>query len=251
MFSDGSRESFGLVFAADGVHSRVRELTFGPESLFDRYLGYYVAAFHLDHHSYNIGTSLTIYEEPGRSLWTYSLGQETLSAMYIFKHEKLGYVPPRERLPILKKVYRREGWITRSILNDVAAAEPVFFDSTTQIVMPAWSKGRVALLGDACACLTLLAGQGSHLAMAEAYVLATELDRYRDYSAAFAAYERKLKPVTLKKQREAVRISKFFVQSKRSFTRLRRLVERLLFSSALIRYAFKFFGVKSILIGYQ
>lgn len=87
--------------------------------------------------------------------------------------------------------------------------------------------------------------------MAEAYVLATELDRHGDYSAAFAAYERKLKPVTLKKQRDAVRISKFFVPSKRSFTRLRRLVDRLLFSSALIRYAFKFFDVESILTRYQ
>jgi len=251
-FSDGLRESFGLVFGADGVHSRVRELAFGPESQFDRFLGYYVAAFHLDHHSYNIGTSLTIYEEPGRSLWTYSLGQGMLSAMFIFKHENLGSVPPQKRLPLLKEAYRGAGWIAENILNDVTAAETVFFDSTTQIVMPSWSKGRVALLGDACACLTLLAGQGSHLAMAEAYVIATELDRYgADYRAAFAAYEKKLKPATLKKQRAAVRISRFFVPSTRSFTRLRRLVERLFFSDAIIRYGFKFFGLKSVLNGYK
>jgi len=251
-FSDGLLESFGLVFGADGVHSRVRELAFGPESQFERFLGYYVAAFHLDHHSYNIGTSLTIYEEPGRSLWTYSLGQGMLSAMFIFKHENLGYMPPEKRLPLLKEAYRGAGWIAENILNDVTAAETLFFDSTTQIVMPSWSKGRVALLGDACACLTLLAGQGSHLAMAEAYVIATELDRCGgDYRAAFAAYEKTLKPATLKKQRAAVRISRFFVPSKCSFTRLRRMVERLFFSDTIIRYGFKFFGVKSVLNGYQ
>jgi 2-polyprenyl-6-methoxyphenol hydroxylase-like FAD-dependent oxidoreductase len=251
-FSDGLRESFGLVFGADGAHSRVRELAFGPESQFERFLGYYVAAFHLDHHPYNIGTSLTIYEEPGRSLWTYSLGQGMLSAMFIFKRENLGYVPPQKRLPLLKQAYRGAGWIAENILNDVTAAETVFFDSTTQIVMPSWSTGRVALLGDACACLTLLAGQGSHLAMAEAYVIATELDRYGgDYLAAFIAYQKTLKSATLKKQRAAVRISRFFVPSKRSLTRLRRMVERLFFSDSIIRYGFKFFGVKSVLKGYQ
>lgn len=251
-FSDGTRECFGLVFGADGVHSHVRELAFGPESQFNRFLGYYVAAFRLDHHSYNIGTSLTIYEEPGRSVWTYSLGQGTLNAMYVFKHEDLGYVSPQDRVPLLKKVYQGAGWIAESILDDVVGGEAVFFDSTTQIVMPSWSNGRVVLLGDACACLTLLAGQGSHLAMAEAYVLSTELDLYRgDYRTAFAAYEKKLKPATLKKQGDAVRISRFFVPSKRPFLRLRRLIERVFFSERIIRYGLKFFGVKSVLTGYR
>ncbi len=88
--------------------------------------------------------------------------------------------------------------------------------------------------------------------MAEAYVIATELDRYGgDYHAAFAAYEKKLKPATLNKQRDAVWISRFLVPSKHSFTRLRRLIERLFFSDLLIRYGFKFFGVKSVLTGYR
>lgn len=251
-FSDGTKEEFELVFGADGVHSHVRELVFGPESQFNRFLGYYVAAFQLDRHSYDIGTSLTIFEEPGRAFWTYSLGQNTMSAMYIFKHENLGYVSRQDRVLLLEKVYKGAGWIAECVLNDLTAAELVFFDSTTQIVMPSWSKGRVALLGDACACLTLLAGQGSHLAMAEAYVLANELERYDgNYRSAFAAYEKKLKPATVKKQRDAVRISRFFVPSKRSFIQLRRLIEKIFFSNVLIQYGLKFFGVKSVLAGYQ
>ena len=117
--------------------------------------------------------------------------------------------------------------------------------------MPSWSKERIALLGDACACLTLLAGQGSHMAMAEAYVLAQELERHGDdYPSAFAAYERILKPATVKKQWDAARISRFFVPSERSFAPLRRLFQKTFFSNLLIKYGLKIFGLKSVLSGY-
>ncbi|HLX94762.1 MAG TPA: FAD-dependent monooxygenase [Verrucomicrobiae bacterium] len=251
-FQNDTKESYALVFGADGVHSRVRELTFGPESQFDRFLGYYVAAFHIEHHHYNIGRSLAIYEEPNRSLWVYSLGENRLSAIYVFRHKNIGYVPPAERLPLLQETYCGAGWLAENILADFPATQPIFFDSATQIVMPAWSKGRIALLGDACACLTLLAGQGSHLAMAEAYVIAQELERHGgDYRTAFAAYEKTLQAVTKKKQRDAIRISKFFVPSKRSFVPLRRLLQKTLFSNLLIRYGLEIFGLKSALSGYQ
>ena len=75
-FSDGTTGRFALLFGADGVHSRVRELAFGPESQFSRFLGYYVAAFHLGTEGYDIGRSLKIYEEPCRVLWIYPAGRE-------------------------------------------------------------------------------------------------------------------------------------------------------------------------------
>jgi 2-polyprenyl-6-methoxyphenol hydroxylase-like FAD-dependent oxidoreductase len=211
--SNGKKDSFALVFGADGVHSNIRKLVFGPESQFDKFLGYYVAAFHLTNHKYDVGTALNIYEEPDRALWVYSLSEKVLSAMYIFRHENIGHVPPKDRLPLMREAFRGAGWIAERMLADFPDNEPIFFDSTLQIVMPSWSKGRVVLLGDAAACLTLLAGQGSHLAMAEAYVLATELGRHDDYTAAFAAYEKTLKEATIKKQREAVRFAKLFVPS--------------------------------------
>jgi 2-polyprenyl-6-methoxyphenol hydroxylase-like FAD-dependent oxidoreductase len=250
--NNGAEESFALVFGADGVHSRVRELTFGREPQYARFLGYYVGAFHLENRNYDIGTALTISEGPDRALWVYSLSKSTLSAMYVFRHPNVGYVPPQDRLPLLRSAYRGAGWIAEDLLSDVASAVPVFFDAATQIVMPSWSKGRVALLGDACACLTLLAGQGSHLAMAEAYVLATELERYGvDYGAAFAAYEKALKAATIKKQKIAVRIAKYFVPAKNSFIPLRRMVERVFFNQWLIGTGLRFFGLKSVIAGYR
>jgi 2-polyprenyl-6-methoxyphenol hydroxylase-like FAD-dependent oxidoreductase len=74
----------------------------------------------------------------------------------------------------------------------------------SQIMMPSWTAGRVALIGDACSCPSLLAGQGSSLAMAAAYILAGELNKAGgDYRVAFNAYEQMLKPVMIGKQRAA------------------------------------------------
>ena len=126
-FNDGTQQSFALVFGADGVHSRVRELAFGPERQFDRFLGYYVAAFHLQDHAYGVATSLAIYEEPNRSLWVYSLGEDTFTAMYIFRHEDVGFVPPDKRISMLKEEYRGSGWIAEKILDDFPNTEPIFF----------------------------------------------------------------------------------------------------------------------------
>jgi 2-polyprenyl-6-methoxyphenol hydroxylase-like FAD-dependent oxidoreductase len=122
----------------------------------------------------------------------------------------------------------------------------------TQIVMPRWYQGRVALLGDACGCLTLLAGQGSHMAMAGAYVLATELTRHGgDYAAAFAAYQALLKPAVDRRQRDAALFAKVFIPSERSRPWLRRLTIRLLFNPLVFPLVLRWFGARSVLEGYK
>lgn len=69
----------------------------------------------------------------------------------------------------------RTGWEVPEILARMPEARTS--DRASQIRMPSWSRGRMALIGDAAACPSLLAGQGSALAMVEAYVLAAELNR--------------------------------------------------------------------------
>jgi len=118
--------------------------------------------------------------------------------------------------------------------------------------MPRWSKGRVVLLGDACGCLTLLAGQGSHMAMAGAYIISHELERHNgDYDAAFHSYESFMKPLIIKKQRDAVSLSRNLVPSRNSRIWLRRYMIRLIFSRLLIGYALGYVGAKSILEHYR
>ena len=249
-FTGGGESAPALVFGADGIYSRVRELVFGPERQFDRFLGYYVAAFHIADHDYDIGRAFRLYEEPNRLVALYPLAERRLDATYVFRHADVGHLPHRERLDFVKKSFVGAGWLAERLLKDHPASQPVYFDPTTQIVMPQWHKGRIALLGDACGCLTLLAGQGSHMAMAGAYILAQELKRRGDdHRAAFVAYEEFLKPHVARKQRDAVWLSRLFVPTDRSIPALRRAVIRLIFSRPLAKYAMTFAGAKSAVAG--
>jgi 2-polyprenyl-6-methoxyphenol hydroxylase-like FAD-dependent oxidoreductase len=245
-FEDGSEDEFGLVIGADGVYSRARALIFGSEQQFARFLGLYVAAFHVPSDSFSIGHIVKLYEETDRVAFLYPLSETQLDGTFIFRHAEMK-IPHDDRIGFLRDQYCGAGWITQDVLAAYTGEEPVFFDSVTQIVMPQWHKGRVALIGDACGCLTLLAGQGSHMAMAGGYVLAEELARHRDHEAAFAAYQNFLKPSVDKRQKDAARFAGLFVPSARSRPWLRRLTLRLLFSKALLKLIMLFFGSKSAL----
>lgn len=93
-------------------------------------------------------------------------------------------------------------------LNDVDA---LYFDVVSQIRMPTWSRERVVLVGDAASCISLLGGEGTGLAMTQAYVLAGELQHARnDFRRAFTAYEARLRAFVEGKQASAARFVSFF-----------------------------------------
>jgi len=247
-FRDGSSETFRFLFGADGVHSRVRELVFGPESGFERFVGYYVAALHLPEKKYSRANSVRIYEEPGRVVWVYPRDEKSIDAIYMFEHDQVGHLPHEARLPFVKEQFRGAGWIAEALLSEHPSEEPVYFDSATQIVMTTWHRGRIALLGDACGCLTLLAGQGSHMAMAGAFVIARELRRHGgNHTAAFQAYEQLMHPMIEQKQEEVVRTAKTFIPHSSGQMIVRYLFLRIVFSNLFIRRFFGRLGAKSVL----
>lgn len=97
----------------------------------------------------------------------------------------------------------------------LADVDELCFDRMSQIRMGSapgsWSRGRVTLVGDAASCVSLLAGQGSALAMTAAYLLAGELHRAQgDYPTAFARYEERFNPFVLAKQNAALRFAGAF-----------------------------------------
>jgi 2-polyprenyl-6-methoxyphenol hydroxylase-like FAD-dependent oxidoreductase len=250
-FVDGAAADFALVFGADGVHSGVRRLIFGEQRQFERFLGGYVVAFHLKRHKFDIGRALKLHEETDRVAAFYPLDDKRIDATYVFRHDEV-QVLPEDRLSFVRKEFKGAGWIAEAMLKAYRAKEPVYFDSLTQIVMPHWHQGRVALLGDACGALTLLAGQGSHLAMAGAYVIARELARHEgDYATAFAAYEAMLKPAITKRQKDAAAMARYFIPSARSWPWLRRLAIKLMFSAPVLPLMFRWFGARSVLQGYE
>jgi 2-polyprenyl-6-methoxyphenol hydroxylase-like FAD-dependent oxidoreductase len=249
-FVDGAAADFALVFGADGVHSGVRRLIFGEQRQFERFLGGYVAAFHLKRHKFDIGRALKLHEEPDRVTAFYPLDDRRMDATYVFRHDEV-QVLPEDRLSFVRKEFKGAGWIAEAMLKAYRAKEPIYFDSLTQIEMPHWHRGRVALLGDACGCLTLLAGQGSHMAMAGAYVIARELQRHNgDYGSAFAAYEALLKPAVTKRQKDAAAMARYFIPSARSRPWLRRLTTKMMFSQPVLPLMFRWFGARSVLEGY-
>jgi 2-polyprenyl-6-methoxyphenol hydroxylase-like FAD-dependent oxidoreductase len=250
-FEDGESMHVHLVVGADGVHSRVRELAFGPEASFARHLGYRVAAFQAPL-ALEVGRSFVLYEEPDRVTCLYRLSDEQMDTMYLFRDNDHRDVEPEDRLPLLRRRFAQAGWISARVLRDVQERTPLYFDSLEQIVMLRWSAGRVCLIGDACGCLTLAAGQGSHMAMAGAYVLASELSRRpEDHAAAFDAYERFLRPHVERKQATAARMAAQMVPTVRSRIWLRRVVMRAMFSRLFIPLTFRSMGSRSILRAYR
>src|SRR5581483_5030964 len=121
------------------------------------------------------------------------------------------------------------GWECPAILDALDRADDFYFDRVSQIRMDAWSRGRVALVGDAAHCVSLLAGQGSALGMAGAYILAGELHRaHGDYGAAFTRYQALLQPLIRQKQKAALRFAGFFAPESKFKLWLRNRIMNLL-----------------------
>ncbi|MEM8574656.1 MAG: FAD-dependent monooxygenase [Pseudomonadota bacterium] len=246
-FDNGGRGEFALVFGADGVHSGVRRLMFGDESQFARFLGAYVAAFHIEDHDLPVRRTAQIHEEPNRVAFYYPLGERKLDATFVFRLDEVD-VPADQQLTFVRRAFKGAGWIGEALLDSYKGSAPLYFDTLTQIAIPRWSRGRVTLLGDACGCLTLLAGQGSHMAMAGAYILAQELQRYDgNHAAAFTAYEAMMKPEIASRQEDAAAFAKIFIPTAQSKPWLRHLVTKAVFNPLLLPFAFRAFGSKSIL----
>jgi 2-polyprenyl-6-methoxyphenol hydroxylase-like FAD-dependent oxidoreductase len=246
IYDNGRVDDFDLVIGADGLHSCVRDLTFGHARQFMHFLGLYVAAFHLARGAKRLERQCRLFEETDRTAFFYPLDEERMDATYVFRHAE-EEVLPGQSLAFVKAQYRGGGWIIDDVLREYEGDAPIYFDPATMIVMPRWHRGRVALVGDACGCLTLLAGQGSHMAMAGAYVLAEELARHDSHREAFAAYQAAIKPHVDRKQKESAAFANMFVPNGRSQPWLRHLAIRLMFSGLGLPLAMKWFGTRSVL----
>ncbi|MDQ6754576.1 MAG: FAD-binding domain [Actinomycetota bacterium] len=199
-FDSGTTRDFDLVVGADGLHSRVRRLAFGPDDRFEKYLGMVVAAFESERYPERDELVALMYADVGFQAVRLSLRDDATLFLFSLRHD--GDVPTDRSAQedLLRAKLGDKGWEVPAMLDLMAQAKDFYFDSVSQIRMPSWTTGRVALVGDAAACPSFLAGQGSALAMVEAYTLAAELSRSGDYRDAFARYEERLAPLLRSKQ---------------------------------------------------
>jgi 2-polyprenyl-6-methoxyphenol hydroxylase-like FAD-dependent oxidoreductase len=205
-FDNGRSASFDLVIGADGLRSNVRRLVFGPDGAFERDVGYYVAAFEAGDYPQRDPLVYVSYGYPGRQISRFLLRGGRTMFLFVFSREHLAGPDPTDlatRKLAVRNAFADAAWEWPAIEPALAAASELYFDRVSQMVLPSWSRGRTALVGDAAAAVSLLAGEGTGLGMTEAYVLAGELCATDDHAAAFAAYEARLRPFIDAKQKAA------------------------------------------------
>jgi 2-polyprenyl-6-methoxyphenol hydroxylase-like FAD-dependent oxidoreductase len=133
----------------------------------------------------------------------------------------------------LRKRFGNSGWECRQILEALDASDDLYFDRVSQIRMDSaqglWTRGRVTLVGDAAFCVSLLAGQGTALAMVAAYILAGELHRADgNYTEAFRRYQDLFGPFVFNKQKAALRFAGAFAPKSKFALFLRNQIFNLL-----------------------
>lgn len=200
-FESGSSEAYDAVIVAEGVGSATREHVF-PDENDPRWMDLTIAYFTIPRAADDDRMWRWYNATGGRSVSLRPDSHGTTRAMLSIQK------PPEDeqtwdverQMAFLNARFADAGWEAQRVLDGMASTDDFYFDVLRQVRMPRWSKGRVVLTGDAAWCATPLAGVGTTLAVTGAYVLAGELARADDPTAAFAAYEQAMRPVVTKGQ---------------------------------------------------
>jgi 2-polyprenyl-6-methoxyphenol hydroxylase-like FAD-dependent oxidoreductase len=203
-FASGATRPFDLLVGADGLHSGVRAIVFGPESEFLHDLGYLGAFFTVPNHL-SLDSWMLSYDEPKCSAAIRSVHDNTEALAVLSMpgtRDDYDYRDIVGQKALLRQRLSGMGWEVPWLLDRMDEATDFYFDSSSQVHMDTWSSGRVVLLGDAAFCASPSSGQGTSLSVVGAYILAGELAASaNDHAAAFQEYERRMRPWVIATQK--------------------------------------------------
>ncbi|MEU6866790.1 FAD-dependent monooxygenase [Streptomyces sp. NPDC046876] len=238
-FRSGPSRDFDLVIGADGLHSNVRRLAFGPEEEYVSHLGYYAATWQLPN-DLGLRRGSVGYNAPGRlaSVGADHRDPDRAGAFFVFASPQLSYDrhDPEQQKQLVDDAFSGLGWEVPRLLASLHRAPDLYFDSISRADVDTWSKGRVCLIGDA-ACGATIGGMGTGTAVVAAYVLAGELARAGgDHRTAFTRYENRLRTYAKGCQSGGDRTGKFLAPATATRIRIRNaLLSRPLFLNGMLR----------------
>lgn len=223
-FAQGPPRTFDLVFGCDGLHSGVRKLWFGHEADYSHFLQHY-ASLTIVNRLLLAPNTAQLYNTPGKAVLLNAYNGKTDIIFWFYSATELAYDyrDAAQQRAIVASQFADQGWRVPELLAAVAEAGISYFDKFSQIKMPAWAKGRVALVGDAGYCASPAAGIGASLAMSGAAAVAEALAAHAgNFAAAFRTYEQALRPFMEEVQATAATmLDTFFVPKTEAAIRAR------------------------------
>ncbi len=205
-FKTGGQRYFSLVLGCDGTHSAVRKMCFGEESSFLLFLQCYFSLTIVDKLLIEEDTS-QMFNVAGKTVMLNAYHGKTDIAFCFSSEQEIDYDRRNraEQKRMIRENFEGETWRTRELLDEMNRCDDFYFDKLCQIRMQSWSKGRVALVGDAGYCPSPAAGMGGSVAILGAAALADALQKYPDdLSTAFQEYDETFRPIVEQIQSHAV-----------------------------------------------
>lgn len=187
-FEKMAPREFDIIIGADGLHSNIRRLVFGEDSEFLRTYGIHFCVFPMEN-IFNLDRCEIVYFNNGKFVAAYAANNHSYGCLAFKSDEKS--LPLVNLNAVFEEQFKELGWEIPRFVHSMNKNEGCYFNSIAQVRMASWSKGQVALIGDAAHAASAM---GTSLSIVGAYVLARELEKANgDYKIAFESYEKSIR----------------------------------------------------------